>query len=529
MQQNHDDSPREIKRLSDALINQIKAGEVVEKPSALIKEILENSLDAGATLCELNIQKEGLALIELKDNGKGMGLHDLAHAFERHATSKLVEFNDLYHLSTYGFRGEALASIASVSRIECRSRQGRIVLEGGVVNVHEQTAHFTEGTHLFIKDLFFNTPVRLHFLRNGTKELKDIKKIIISFLLSYPHIQLQLKIDTHVERFPAFQKHFERTTKSLLFRLQQVIKRQEEWQTFDVEYEGRRLLGAVGTHALTAQSAQQFLFVNSRYIEDRRLHAIIQQSFKEEWGPGKTGHYTFFIDVPPEGLDVNVHPNKTQVKFSHPEKVYALLSAALRKAPQAAEKNHEKRQNELEESDPSATSHLSSFSLHMPRFAVIPLNEKLFLEDQLALVIHYHHIIVQQNGPFLNEDHYLPLLISYPLPEFFPKEDSFRSLGFITDQAGITATLTDLHKLSLSDYLPLMIQAWIAFAEQDLPVNSFFDFFIRQNLNYPHLPPYERNFLLEKIKQNSPHVLEKITRPLDTQSMLEFFYGAGKQ
>ena len=190
-----------IQILPEHVVNQIKAGEVIERPSNIIKELLENALDAGATQIDLHIVDEGLSLISIKDNGKGMNFDDLPLAFKRHATSKLTKFDQLYSLDSFGFRGEALASIASVSQISCQTmntlgRASSIELVAGEVSHHLDLENkASQGTDLFIKNLFFNTPVRLRFSQSKKSEKRQIEKTIRAFLLSHPQIQITVKWD----------------------------------------------------------------------------------------------------------------------------------------------------------------------------------------------------------------------------------------------------------------------------------------------------------------------------------------------
>ncbi|MBT4791013.1 MAG: DNA mismatch repair protein MutL, partial [Halobacteriovoraceae bacterium] len=190
-----------INLLPEHIIDQIKAGEVIERPSTLIKEIIENSVDANSTKIEIHLRENGLELISIIDNGFGISHQELPLAFCRHATSKINHFEDLYHLSSYGFRGEALASIASISRVTCESQTkngwGLIKISGGetLTYQHEAQANTETGTQLFIKDLFYNTPVRMKFIQSKTSEKNHLKKILNSFLLTQYQIEFSIKWD----------------------------------------------------------------------------------------------------------------------------------------------------------------------------------------------------------------------------------------------------------------------------------------------------------------------------------------------
>lgn len=202
-----------IKLLPEHLIDQIKAGEVVERPASLIKELVENSIDAGSSKISIAIKEGGMDLISIEDDGKGMTFFDLPYAFCRHATSKIEKFEDLYGLNSFGFRGEALPSIASVSRLVCTSTPknkeegGRLVINGGRTESHTSFHNSSKGTSFFVRDLFFNTPARMKFVKSAQAEKKAIKKILHSFILSNPAITFSIKWDDkEKEIYPALSK-----------------------------------------------------------------------------------------------------------------------------------------------------------------------------------------------------------------------------------------------------------------------------------------------------------------------------------
>ncbi len=191
-----------IELLPAHIIDQIKAGEVLERPAALLKELIENSIDAGSSEIHIQIIDNGLTLLSIEDNGCGMNFDNLPKAFLRHATSKLKNFEDLYQLQTFGFRGEALASVASSARVTCISQPenltesgGKIIINGGHQELLTPQKQGQKGTSLYIKDLFFNTPVRLKFIKSKTSEKAHLKKMIYSFIFSHPEIIFSVKFD----------------------------------------------------------------------------------------------------------------------------------------------------------------------------------------------------------------------------------------------------------------------------------------------------------------------------------------------
>ena len=317
-----------IQRLPEFLINQIKAGEVIERPAALVKELLENSIDAQAQHITLHLARAGLDLIHIADDGQGMSAADLALAFERHATSKIRNFEDLYHLQSFGFRGEALASAAAVARIVGQSAPQddpahghKIVLQDGKQISLTPIATRTAGTQLWISDLFYNTPARLKFVRSLASEKMALRKVLHAFLLAYPQIEFTVQWDEE-------DKKIYRATALTTERWLQLFPAHQDFLAWQASYEDYALKGIV---ALTATSHKHpYWFCNQRYFQDKTLHQIVAQTMQNFW-QGRSGLYAIFIAAPPEEIDVNVHPNKLTIKFAHPAPLYALLSSSLKK------------------------------------------------------------------------------------------------------------------------------------------------------------------------------------------------------
>lgn len=330
MQPHHPAS--KIQLLPEHIIDQIKAGEVIERPSTLLKEILENSIDAGADKIDIHLIDNGLELISLIDNGKGIDAEELDLAFCRHATSKIDRFEDIYHLHSYGFRGEALASIASISRVTCESQttetQGLIKIEGGEIKTHqkESSSSTDTGTKLFIRDLFYNTPVRMKFIQSKTSEKNQLKKIINAFLLTHPEISFSIKWDDK-------EKSFFPSTTERLKRIQDVFFAGKEIHLLETGqgYDG------IQFHVVMSKESQRgnayknhYLFVNDRYVQDIQMHKIIINSLANLWPQAETGHYFAYLNVPSDEIDVNIHPNKTVIKLFKSAQVFSLLSSTIK-------------------------------------------------------------------------------------------------------------------------------------------------------------------------------------------------------
>lgn len=239
---------KKINLLPEHIIDQIKAGEVIERPSTLIKEIIENSIDAGSKNIELQLINNGMDLISLIDDGHGISKPELPLAFCRHATSKIERFEDLYTLYSYGFRGEALASIASISRINCEStdkdgNSSLIKIEGGQIITHTDLGDMglPSGTKLFIKDLFYNTPVRMKFLQSKTSERNHLRKIINSFLLIQPNIRFSIKWDEQEKENYPIESELEKRIQRVIFKKNQ----NQKMISFSQDYDGISVRGFV--------------------------------------------------------------------------------------------------------------------------------------------------------------------------------------------------------------------------------------------------------------------------------------------
>lgn len=331
------DSNPTIEILPEHIIDQIKAGEVLERPASLLKELIENSLDAGSTEIHLHLIENGMDLLSIEDNGHGMTFKNLPFAFLRHATSKLKSFEDLYRLHSFGFRGEALASVAASARITCTTQPkdlsaegGKIIISGGATELLIPQQASTQGTAIYIKDLFFNTPARLKFIKSKVSEKSALKKMIYSFVLSHPQVTFTIKwdekekeifkateVDNNIERIA--QVFFSRKSET-----KNIIAASQDYDGYKVQVYFTR-----ETHT-TPQYRHHYLFVNKRFFQDKSLHQAVLRNLDIFWRFGESGHYVIDIQAPPEDIDVNVHPNKTQIKFLRSDVVYSLLVTSLK-------------------------------------------------------------------------------------------------------------------------------------------------------------------------------------------------------
>ena len=320
-----------IQLLPESTANQIAAGEVVQRPASVVKELLENSVDAGATRIKLFIKNGGSTHIQVDDNGKGMNAFDARMCWERHATSKIKKAEDLYNLNTLGFRGEALASIASVSQVEMKTKSedenvgNRIVIDAGILETQENVA-WTNGTSIIVRHLFYNIPARKNFLKSISVETKHIFDEYQRVALAYPSIAFEFyNQNKNVSKLSSGNL---KTRISELFNIKEA-----ELIAVDEETEIVNFKGFVGSPKLAKRTrGNQFLIANGRFIKDHYLNHAISTGYG---GLLEEKHYPFYVlvlDVDPAKIDVNIHPTKHEVKLEDGRHVYTLLQSVVKKS-----------------------------------------------------------------------------------------------------------------------------------------------------------------------------------------------------
>ncbi len=321
-----------IQLLPDSIANQIAAGEVVQRPASAVKELIENSIDAGATHIKLIVKEAGKALLQVIDDGHGMSPTDARMSLERHATSKIRKAEDLFTLHTMGFRGEALASIAAVAQVEIKTRMASdelgtlLVVEGSDVKRQEPTA-CEKGTSISVRNLFFNIPARRNFLKSNPVELRHIIEEFQRLALANPEISFSL-IQTDELVYDLPQGKLSQRIINLFGKAyqQQMAACQEETDLVKVT-------GYVGKPAFAKKTrGEQFLFVNRRFIRSNYLHHAVMNAFEGLLGENSFPFYVLFMEIDPRHIDVNVHPTKTEIKFDDERAVYAVVRSAVRQA-----------------------------------------------------------------------------------------------------------------------------------------------------------------------------------------------------
>ena len=324
--------PDIIHLLPDSVANQIAAGEVIQRPASAVKEMMENALDAGASSVRLIVKDAGKALIQVSDDGRGMSANDARICFERHATSKISKADDLFSIRTMGFRGEALASMAAIARIELKTRRaedetGTLVQAEGSRITKEEPCQCPQGTAISIKNLFFNIPARRNFLKSNAVEMRHIIDEFIRIALSHPDIFFSLHHDG--------QEVYHLPKSALKQRIIHIFGKQYGERLVPVEEDTNiiDLRGFAGKPDYARKTrGEQFFFVNGRYIRDGYLHHAVMNAYEELLVPGSFPFYALFISIDPAGIDVNVHPAKTEIKFEDEKPIYAIIRSAMKRA-----------------------------------------------------------------------------------------------------------------------------------------------------------------------------------------------------
>ena len=321
-----------IRLLPDAVANQIAAGEVIQRPSSVIKELVENSIDAGATLVQVLVVDAGKSSIQVIDNGKGMSVTDARLAFERHATSKIKEAADLFSLHTMGFRGEALASIVAVAQVELRTRRAEdelglsLVIEGSKVQSQDPIA-CPAGSNFLVKNLFFNIPARRKFLKSNQTELSNILTEFERIALANPEVAFSLHSgDNLLLNLPA--GNFKQ-------RILNVFGKKLDAQLISIKVETSliKISGFIGSpKSAKKKGAHQYFFVNGRYMRHPYFNKAVQSAYERLIPDGEQIPYFISFEVDPTHIDVNIHPAKTEIKFQDEQAIWPIILAAVRES-----------------------------------------------------------------------------------------------------------------------------------------------------------------------------------------------------
>jgi DNA mismatch repair protein MutL len=319
-----------IQLLPDHVANQIAAGEVVQRPASVVKELLENAVDAKATDIKLIIKDAGKSLVQVIDNGVGMNVTDARLCFERHATSKIRHAEDLFSLHTKGFRGEALASIAAIAHVEQKTKQDQeefgthIIIEGSKF-ISQEPSVLPKGTSFSVKNLFFNIPARRNFLKSDTVEMRYIIDEFQRVALAHPNISFTM-YSNGSETFNLPQSNFRQRIVTIF-----AGKTNEKLVPVKEETEIVQIHGFIGKPEFAKKNrSEQFFFVNDRFIKSGYLHHAIMAAYEGLLKDGAQPSYFLYLTVPPNTIDINIHPTKTEIKFDDEHSLYAILRSAVK-------------------------------------------------------------------------------------------------------------------------------------------------------------------------------------------------------
>ena len=321
-----------IHLLPDSIANQIAAGEVIQRPASVVKELVENAIDAKATHIQIIIKDAGRTIIQVIDNGKGMSETDVRMAFERHATSKIKQADDLFALTTMGFRGEALPSISAISHVEVKTRTSEseigslISISGSKVESQEPVSTI-EGTCITVKNLFFNVPARRKFLKSNETERRNILMEVERIALSHPDIELTLYDDNVILlQLPAT---------GLRQRITQLIGKNIDQQLLEIDIDTSlvKIFGYIAKPEFAKKRrGNQFFFVNGRYMRHPYFHKAISVAFENLIQPSDNPSYFIYFQVDPNTIDVNIHPTKTEIKFENEQAIWQILMVSIKES-----------------------------------------------------------------------------------------------------------------------------------------------------------------------------------------------------
>ncbi|MFN3641104.1 MAG: DNA mismatch repair endonuclease MutL, partial [Flavobacterium sp.] len=319
-----------IQLLPDHVANQIAAGEVVQRPASVVKELLENAVDAGASDVKLIVKDAGKSLIQVIDNGVGMNVTDARLCFERHATSKIRHAEDLFAIHTKGFRGEALASIAAIAHVEMKTRQDQeelgvhIIIEGSKV-ISQEPAVAPKGTSFAIKNLFFNIPARRNFLKSETVEMRHVVDEFQRVALAHPNIHFTLIYNG--------SEQYQLAASNLRQRIVNLFggKTNEKLVPVSEQTDIVTINGFILKPEFAKKTrGEQFFFVNHRFIKSGYLHHAVMSAFEGLLRDGMQPGYFLYLEVPPHTIDINIHPTKTEIKFDDEHALYAILRSSIK-------------------------------------------------------------------------------------------------------------------------------------------------------------------------------------------------------
>lgn len=507
--------------------NQIAAGEVIERPASVVKELLENAIDAKATAIDLEIHHGGLNKIKVSDNGIGIIDEDLRLAISPHATSKIKILHDLDSLNTLGFRGEALASISAISRFTLISKPSEqthaMKLFTDCERIEITPCARTNGTTVEAEDIFFNAPVRKKFLKTDRYEFQMIESIVKRFALSVSHVAISLRHNgKYVLELPS-----SKSDQDILIRIKKILGKSfvENSHFIDIESNNMRLRGWF-THKgyQRSQNDKQWLYINQRMVKDKLLIHAIKKAYDGYLHPGRYPACLLYLTIPTDELDVNVHPTKHEVRFQQPRLVHDFIFSTVHKLIRENEfsnSNFSKRYLDIKKLDCPPTKHEQNLNVTTQwiklndQFIIVFIKNEPFLIDSFILQKHYlASVLNQERMPLPSR----PLLIPLSHPLFPMNMNQFENLKKMLAEIGIEIQLANEEKLLIRS-IPL--------ATPQLNIKDFLDAIVKENLpttqqlmtlliqhqsfNFDNLSDYEQLAIIRFLEEHDPNLFSKKT------------------
>ncbi|MBA2709890.1 MAG: DNA mismatch repair endonuclease MutL [Tatlockia sp.] len=530
-----------IHQLPAELANQIAAGEVIERPASVVKELLENALDADADQITIDIGCGGLTQIKISDNGRGIFADDLPLAIAAHATSKISQLKDLYEIRTMGFRGEALASIASISRLTLSSRPedqevAMMLASDSDGKVAITPCARSKGTTIEVRDIFFNAPVRKKFLKPERFEFQIIEFVVKRFALSAPHVAINLSHNgkQHLNLASAS------CDKTKLLRIRKLLGKNFVEQSYhlDVELAGMRIEGLISTKEYQrSQNDKIWIYVNNRMVKDKLLNHAIKQAYESILYPGRHPSCLLYFTIKANEVDVNVHPTKHEVRFQQPRLVHDFISSQLLKALKAPEqvmvykptpalKNYSWQVEEPYQPLPLAIQTGTSKDLKPwiglnQSFALLFLQEQPYLMDVLATQRHWLlSILAKEKLPLASRPLLVPLSYSINVDT-----ETFTLYQQALSLLGIESGLASEHSIlirSLPQLVPhLNLKQFLTnfFSSSEFEINKLLEILVAsQSFKVQQLQPEEMAILINFVQTLTSDKLKNIAKHLTIET-----------
>jgi DNA mismatch repair protein MutL len=531
-----------IQQLSAALANQIAAGEVIERPASVVKELLENALDAEADSISIDIGYGGLTQIKISDNGRGIVADDLPLAIAAHATSKISQLKDLYAITSMGFRGEALASIASISRLSISSKPAEqehamsLTTDGDGKLVISPCAR-SQGTTIDVRDIFFNAPVRKKFLKPERSEFQAIELIVKRFALSAPHIAINLNHNGKQQ----LNLTAASCDKTRLARIRKLLGKTFIDQSFhlDIEHAGLSLQGFISTKDYQrSQNDKLWVYVNNRMVKDKLLNHAIKQAYESILYPGRHPACLLYLTIKADEVDVNVHPTKHEVRFQQPRYVHDFISSQLTNTLQLPQQKVEYKTTSVaaetraldlyEPYSPSPLDTRTGTSRELKTwvnlnqsFALLFLQEQPYLVDVIAMQRNWLlSVLTAEQLPLASR----PLLVPVSFPISFNSE-TINSYSQALSQLGIELNLASENSLlvralpRIVPHLDLKQFLTAFFAAPLLSINKLLDLLtISQSFSVQQLRQEETAILIDYVQTLASDKLNNFCKHLSMET-----------